>query len=227
MNGDNLTDQQKELLRKLVRCVEEGAEPPISVGFISGQRCIRFSDGTTLEHQQGDLIGDLDALCDADLMRVRYSEKGTKLYSIKQAGYDAVDNDFKAPPAPPEAQFNIGAFIQTMMGGSVQAIGTAQDAEISQVINDPALLRSQVKDLTDKLLDEVKAVLPGSDLIEYTQAIQGLKEELLAEKPTPSLLKRLTGTLAFLGDVEGTIGLMTRVWPYLYPLLLIAAERLG
>lgn len=97
MNGYNLTDRQKELLRRLVRCVrEEGSEEPISASYTFSQRCIQFFDGTTLEYQ-GDLFGDLDALCDAGLMGARYSQKGTKLYSIRQAGYDAVDNDFGAP----------------------------------------------------------------------------------------------------------------------------------
>lgn len=97
MNGYNLTDRQKELLRKLVRCVrEEGSEEPISASYTLGQRCIQFFDGTTLEYQ-GDLFGDLDALCDVDLMGVRYNERGNKLYNIKQAGYDAVDSDFEVP----------------------------------------------------------------------------------------------------------------------------------
>jgi hypothetical protein len=97
MNGYNLTDRQKELLRKLVKCVsEEGAEEPISASYTFGQRCIQFFDGTTLEYQ-GDLFGDLDALCDEDLMSFRYNERGNKLYNIKQAGYDAVDNNFGTP----------------------------------------------------------------------------------------------------------------------------------
>ena len=97
MNGYNLTDRQKELLRKLVKCVsEEGAEQPISASYTFGQRCIQFFDGTTLEYQ-GDLFGDLDALCDEDLMSFRYSERGNKLYNIKKAGYDAVDNNFGTP----------------------------------------------------------------------------------------------------------------------------------
>jgi len=97
MNGYNLTDKQKELLRKLVRCVrEEGLEQPISASYTFGQRCIQFFDGTTLEYQ-GDLFGDLDALCDEDLMSFRYNERGNKLYNIKQAGYDAVDNNFGTP----------------------------------------------------------------------------------------------------------------------------------
>ena len=70
MNGYDLTDRQKELLRKLVRCVREGKlrEPIAPVSTDQGY-FIWFRGGGSLEHQ-GDLIGDLDALCDAGLMRV-------------------------------------------------------------------------------------------------------------------------------------------------------------
>jgi len=42
--------------------------------------------------------GDLDALVDSDLLSARLNSQGTSyLYSIKQAGYDAIDTDFSAP----------------------------------------------------------------------------------------------------------------------------------
>ena len=226
MNGYNLTDGQKELLRKLVRCVREGKleEPILPIGTQTGY----FIQVCGEENIGFKWTGDLDALCDANLMSFRWNRKGTnRLYSIKQSGYDAVDNDFEVSPSHAGAQFNIGAIINTMSGGSIQAVGFADNAEISQVINDPALLHSQVETLTERLLDEVKSVLAGNDLIEYAQAVRSLKEQLLTEGPDSSLLKRLTRTLGLLGDIEGTIGLMVRIWPYLYPLLLIAAERLG
>jgi len=120
-------------------------------------------------------------------MSFRWNRKGTnRLYSIKQAGYDAADNDFEVSPSHVGAQLNIGAIINTMSGGSVQAVGIADNAEISQVVNDPALLRSQVDALAENLLDAVKSALTGDDLIKYDQAVRSFKEELLAEKPNPS-----------------------------------------
>ena len=225
MNGYNLTDAQKELLRKLVRCVREGKleEPLLPIGTQTGY----FFQVPGEENIGFKWTGDLDALCDANLMSFRWNRKRTnRLYGIKQAGYDAVDNDFEVSPSHVGAEFNIGAIINTMSGGSVQAVGVADNAEISQVVNDPALLHSQVETLTERLLDEVKSALAGNELIEYAQTVQSLKEQLLTEEPDPSLLKRLTRTLGLLGDIEGTMGLMVRVWPCLYPLLLIAAERL-
>ena len=81
--------------------------------------------------------------------------------------------------------------------------------------------------LTENLLNEVKSALKVDELPEYTQSIEALRDQLLAEKPDPSLIQRLVRTLSFLGDVEGTIRLMTRVLPYLHPLLLIAAAKLS
>jgi hypothetical protein len=226
MNGYNLTDRQKELLRKLVRLAKEGKlDEPIIPLFRDGRLCIDLRREGSLD-LQGDGIGDLHALYDADLMNLRFSRKGTELYSIKQTGYDAVENEFEVPPPRAAAQYNIGAIIYAMSGGTIQAVGLADNAEISQVVNDPALLRSQVEALTGNLLDAVKSALTGNDLIEYAKTVQSFKEQLLAEEANPSLLRRLTSTLALLGDIEGTIGLMVRIWPYLYPLLLLAAERM-
>ena len=91
MNGYTLTNRQKELLHKLVEHVREGrlGEPIAPVSTDQGS-FIPLRGGGSLEHR-GDLIGDLDALCDAGLMGFRYSKRGDKLYSIRQAGYDAVD----------------------------------------------------------------------------------------------------------------------------------------
>jgi len=176
---------------------------------------------------------DLQVLAEDDFLSLRVTDYGksgnpsTVQCTLREKAFEAVKTDF-APPEPSiPTQFNIGAIIHAMSGGNMQAIGIARDIEVSQIVNDPTLLHSQVEALTTSLLEEVKSVLVGNDLIGYTQAVQSFREELLAEKPNPSLLKRFTGTLALLGDVEGTIGLMVRTWPYLYPLLLIAAEKLA
>jgi hypothetical protein len=124
-------------------------------------------------------------------------------------------------------QHIIGVNIETVSGGSMQVVGFADNTIISQIANDPALLRSQVETLTEKILEEVKTTLTGEDWIKYAQTAESLKKQLLAEQLDASLLKRFASTLAFLGDLEGTIGLMARVWPLLYPLLLIAAAKLG
>jgi hypothetical protein len=220
MANYNLTEDHKRILRQRAFSVTA-----TNVGWV-------FMDWKGDDWPKLELI-DLQVLAEDDFLSLRvtaYAKSGnpsTVQCTLREKAFEAVKTDF-APPEPSiPTQFNIGAIIHAMSGGNVQAIGIAKDTEVSQIVNDPTLLHSQVEALTTSLLDEVKYVLIGNDLIGYTQAVQGFKEELLAEKPDPSLLKRFTGTLALLGDVEGTIGLMVRTWPYLYPLLLIAAEKLA
>jgi hypothetical protein len=122
----NLTENQKELLRILVEQVRKGAEEPILVCSTFGGDTIVFRSGENLEGK-GDVTGDLGALCESGLMSFRWSNQGNELYSIKQTGYEAVDNDFQAPSEPIGTQVSIGAIIQGMIGGNVKAIGTAQD----------------------------------------------------------------------------------------------------
>jgi hypothetical protein len=225
MNDWNLTDGQKELLRKLVEAIRSGKlkEPILPIG-LRDEYIIQLSGNEKIKFKW---TGDLAALCEAGLLGSQWNTQETSLlYSIRQAGYDAVDNNFQSPPPSTDIQYNIGAMIQTMSGGNLQAVGVAKETNISQVVNDPELLQSHVNSLTQELLDAVKSELSGNDLINYTQAIKDFKEELLTEKPSSSLIKRLTKTLSFLSDVEGTISLMVMAWTYLYPLLLIAAERI-
>jgi len=144
---------------------------------------------------------------------------------LQPLGKQRVKEDFKPTAATPH--YNIGAIIQTMSGGTVQAVGAASRTEISQVVNDPQVLRSQVEDLTNQLIEAVKGELAASELAAYMKAVEDLRNQLLSGEPDPSLVKRLLGILAFLGDVEGTLGLMVRVWPYISSLLTIGATILG
>jgi hypothetical protein len=227
----NLTEDHKRILRQLVHGSEEDKLPrAFLVADIGGDWMVidwKGDDRPELEFM------DLQVLAEEDFLSLRVTANtkrgniSTVQCTLREKAFEAVRTDFIPPEPPVSTQFNIGAIINAMSGGNVQAVGIAEDTELSQVINDPALLRSQVEALTERLLDEVKSALAGNDLIEYAQAVRSLKEQLLTEEPDPSLLKRLTRTLGLLGDIEGTIGLMVRVWPYIYPLLLIAAERLG
>ena len=78
MSGYNLTDRQKELLRKLVEYVRQDrmAEPfKIVLGGI-------LLGGGEIFKTERDFLGDLSALAEADLLGLRYGLKGNKLYRI-------------------------------------------------------------------------------------------------------------------------------------------------
>jgi hypothetical protein len=239
----NLTENQKELLRWLVQqvCDEKLPEEFYVVWFRDAGKI----NGYRGEHPE-ITKGTLDALANADLLlctanyktitstsgskdrpRITHREEETnRRCTLTGQAFDAVDKGFELPIGA-STQVTIGAIIYSMSGGNVQAVGVAMDAEIAQIVNDPDLLRSQVEALTENLLDEVKGSLRVDELAEYAQTVRDLKEQLVAEKPQLSLIRRLVRTVGLLGDIEGTIGLMTRVWALLHPLLLIAAARLG
>ena len=218
-----ITDQQKQLLRTIVEHLLAGkVEEPI-IPVCSGCGCSII--GIIGEFGR-NLFGDLDALCDIDLMGVRFNSMGDKIYSVKQPGYDAVKNDFTMPDSSSNTQYNIGAIIQQMSGGNVQATGFANESEIRQIVNDPQLLSEKMLELTNQLLEAVKAELSAEKLVSYIKTIEEVKKEVSLEKPSSSILQRLFSSLAFMGDVEGAISLTARVWPFIYPMLVVAVEKI-
>lgn len=235
----NLRESQKDLLRLLVQKARDGEldEEFFVVWVIGGGKIAELGRDSPKIPK-----GALDVLENAGLLLCTPNYKITTSGSRKrprttsreinrrctltERAFDAVDNDFELPASDP-SPIAIGAIINSMSGGNVQAVGDARDAQISQIVNDPELLRSQVDALVENLVNEVKSALELDELAEYVQAVQDLKEQLLAEERDPSLIRKLMRTLSLLGDVEGTVGLMARVWSLLYPLLLIAAARLG
>jgi hypothetical protein len=222
MANYNLTPRQKDALRRLVDAVKSGQAQEPLIPVLTLQDCDVIGVGT-FDHS---LPGDLDILCDADLLGFRHNSRGDKIYTIKQSGYDAVENNFVAPELPPSSQINIGAIIHEMNNGNVQAVGFSSHSELQQTVNDPAILKEKLDDLANELLDAIKTELPAEKLIAYIKNLEELKQQLVAEKSSPPILERLFRVLSFTGDVEGTISLMTRAWPYVYPFLVIALERL-
>ncbi|MCP4614781.1 MAG: hypothetical protein GY845_39375 [Planctomycetes bacterium] len=174
-----------------------------------------------------NLIGDLDALCNVDLMGVRYNNQGNEIYTVKQAGYDAVRNNFVMPETSTGTRVNIGAIVHQMSGGNLQAIGFADRADIQQIVNDPELLEEQINELVNQLLETIKAELPADKLVSYIKVTEDLKRQMISDSPSPTVLQRLFASLALMGDVEGAISLVARVWPFIYPLLVIAVEKIA
>ena len=219
----NLTTRQKQILKILVESVKSGkVEEPLYLSS-SLQDCEIIGIDEKFGHH---ILGDLDVLCEADLLTFRSNSQGDKNYTIKQSGYDAVENDFVAPETPPSAQINIGAIIHEMNNGNVQAVGFSSHSELQQIVNDPALLKEKVDVLANQLIDAIKAELPAEQLIAYMKNVEELKEQLDAKESSPSILQKIFQALSFLGDIDGTISLMTRAWPYVYPLLVIASEKI-
>ncbi len=224
MGGYNLTGRQKDLLRKLVTSVQDGSlSEPIWGISSSDSTYILMNEPQSLPIENES---DLEVLCEVDLMGYSSNPSGERTYYIKQFGYEAVQNDFSLPDSPPASQVNIGNFIHSMAGGNVQGIGFAH-AQVSQIVNDPALFQETLDKCIESLVDQVKGELKSTELRQYIQALEEFKEQVLQTNPEPSAIKQVTSTLAFLGDVEGSLGLMVRTWPFVQPLITLAFLKWG
>jgi|GEM_PF-1806659 len=185
----------------------------------TGGKYIGFAPGTDIQPGDwlhGTVSGDRFLVLDVNSMIVR-----GRILQVKAYYETAQEHEVRLAEVEPRTQY-VGAIIHAMHGGNVQAIGHASQSEINQLINDPAALATALDDILAQVIDAVKADLPASQLIAYMQQAEELKGVLKSDKPQPAAVKRLLSTLAFLGDVEGTAGLVTRVWPLIGSLMPIA-----
>jgi hypothetical protein len=219
----NLTREQKELLKIIVDKVKSGIarEPLIPVSSHSDSSIIGVGNFGR------NLLGDLEILAEMDLLGFRYNSQGNKIYTVKQSAYNAVENNFRIPEGQASPQINIGAIIREMSGGNVQAAGLNNQSTINQVINDPQLLQEKLDAIAEQLVEVVRTELHSKDLLVYIQSVDELKKQIQSERPTPSVLRKLFANISFVSDVESTISLAARVWPYVYPLLLITSQKLS
>lgn len=162
------------------------------------------------------LIESAARIGQAPYLLVRARSEGRRMYR----------RGFRKDTSASTPALNVGAIINSVQGGTVQAIGLADGSTISQAVNDPAMLSSQFDQLTGRLLDEVKEELGGLDLEQYERTLAILRQEILSVQPRESKMKGLFRTLAFFGDVEGSIGLMLRVAPYITQLVALGAALL-
>ena len=205
MSTYNLTEFQKDLLRAIVASDDAGklAEKGILVINHGGGKYVLWGPHPQIKL---DSLSDLEALCDESLLE-NISGRDPK-YRIKNAARTAIENNFRIPQNRSIPHFAIGAVIGSVSGGNVQAIGNAQNSEVSQVINDPKLFQVYLDDLAEKLLSEVKAELSVKEYAKYHETVENLKQELSEERPAISTIKKLVKSISFLGDVEGSIELM-------------------
>lgn len=88
MTEYNLTPKQKLTLRKIVESLKAGTvkEPLITVITNEGAFIIGIK-----EKFDRNLRGDLEILCEADLLGFHYNSKGDKLFTVKQKGYNLIN----------------------------------------------------------------------------------------------------------------------------------------
>lgn len=170
-----------------------------------------------------DTVYHLDVLERDGYVEVERMGGGNFLARLTALGQQRVREGYRvSASAAPVTIGPIGAIVHTMTGGALQAVGSASQSELSQVVNDPTALRAQLDELLARLVEAVKNDLAATDLMAYVRATEHLREEMLAPKPDQGRIRTLLGALSFMGNVEGTLGLMERVWPQVTALLALA-----
>ena len=222
MYTSELTDIQKDLIRLIVKSDDEGQlfEKGILKILSGDDKYMLLGCGIELSS-----LSDLDELYEARLLN---KEQGSPnpIYRITNAARKAIADDFKVPDTQLASSVTIGPIFGSISGGIVQTVGSVQGSELKQIVNDPDLLRQRFEMEADRLLTEVKSLLDAENYDRYLRAVEELKQQVLAKKQDPSLIKQLLQKIALLSDVEGTIGLINRVWPLVQPLLAIVAMKL-
>lgn len=220
-----MNSHQKELLRTLVHYAREGKIKETIVPIPFGEPT-RFA---ILVHGQDSFIfrriSDLDSLCDAGYMQYRWNRQGLgKIYTITEAGFTAVDDDFQAPPIG--FDLNVAELIHVMSGGTIKVSGLEERMDLSRIVDDPVLRHTAVDALTSQLLPAARSELSWADFTIYEKATRRLKEELFYTRPSPTRLQKLVCILAGLADIKTSIAFTLQAWTCLYPLLLIGAARI-
>lgn len=220
----NLTDRQRQVIRIIVENIQSGnIDEPVVVSC-AGNSC----DILGIEQHFGtSLLGDMDALVDVNMLGILSRNNFSGQYVVKQAAYDAILNNFEAPDNSVNLPLYIGAIVQQMTGGNLQAVGFSSQSEIHQVANDHQLLSESMKTLTDVLIQEFKSDLSVENLRAYLQVVEELKSEAASDNPSPTVLKKLIGSLAFMGDIEGSIALTARALPHILPIISLIVEKLS
>lgn len=210
-----LTDIQKHTLELLVNAYNEGKlRKIVSVVTFSGEGILEV-DG----YKGNNIEGDLNAIYEEGLIGFdSFSKSADPIYSLRQLGIEAVENDFEKPEPSPTAQSIITTNIGSISGGNFQIVGYSKNSKISQKFETKADFESEIDKVIEQITEVVKQEL-NQELLPYLKELEELKNELKAEKPDESKLKPLLNTLGFFGNIEGSISLIFRVWPLLLSLL--------
>jgi len=227
MTSYDLTNKQKQLLILLIKSLKAKKITEPIIPEINAESCsIEGID----EKFDRNFIWDMEVLCDAKFMECtysRYSSQGNRIYTITQTGYKAVANNFAIPEEPEIAQDDRKMLHGEINIEKIQAMWFDNIAEIHQIVDDSHLLKRIISSITNQLLNVIEPEISAFKLATYKRAIQDLEEEITAGEPSPTKLQRLFNTLAFMEDIGSSISLATKAWPYIYPMLIIANQKIS
>lgn len=226
---DNLTNRQKELVRKLVIGIRNNEWGDTFWDVSSGGKfeLLAFPNNKNISV---DSISDMDVIASVGLAIINQTSNGTKKYTLTQAAFNAVDNDFSIQKKSVQLEVNQKIGVQVMgdmRGGNVFGIGHLEDIQIDQIINDPEQLKIKIEELTSELIDVVKNNLDDKQLVDYKKITKELKEAFQREKPNVNVFRKLIGTLSLINDTTASIDLISKILPYIAIIIQFAIKFLA
>jgi hypothetical protein len=223
----NLTEQQELLLSTLVHLINEGKlkDPivpiPVRNGKSGGLEYVLHLRGADSFYFKN--ISDLDIFCDLGLMAFRWNRQGIgKLYSLTKLGQAAAENQFEQPYSPPGPKYRPDLIVRAMNGYLDGASAYHATPDVGQITADPILLHTTVEALVYSLLEVIHLELKGQPLSDYSRTLQLFKEAIYNGRLSPKEIQTYAKQLSGLDEDTPS---PLKIWPYLYPLLLIASSR--
>ncbi len=220
----NLTDDQKELLKKLVSgSLNENWGKSFLDMSAASDFCL-----ISLGENGHELKFDFESRYDMEsIVHTGLILKNDNVYIITQNAFDAVKNDFIIPNSQTLQKITnyVGTQIQgNVTGGNIQGIAYVDDSTIQQIVNNPEKLAEELENITSDLFDNVKKELGGKQLLDYSKLIAELKSVLQHEKPDANLFKKIIQGLSFLNDTTSSVDLIVKTLPYISLILQLANQ---
>jgi hypothetical protein len=222
-----LTPSQKSLIQSLIHFIHEGRlkEPigPFPLGNPPTAYAIhlRGMDSFIFEN-----YGDLDALCQAGLMRFSWNRTGVgKLYFVTAEAETAVTTNFQTATTAVGYDVYLPDVVQALSGGTM-VLDELENVSLSELRDNLPLRRVVVEALVKELLTAVSPHLNKETYTSYKAAAETFANQLLHAPANVHDCRQLFCTLSFLNHIQAEPVLMAQIHPLLHPLWLIATIRL-
>ena len=209
----NLTSYQKEFLSLLINGIRNNGWGETFLDVSAGG-IYKLLASPSNANIQVNSISDMDIITSNGLTIMDFTRSGTKKFTITQAAYDAVDNDFLILDELTQPAIGVQV-VGNVSGGNVQGIGYADNSQIQQIVDDPEKLKGEIEKLTTELLQSIKKDISSNHLKDYKKITEELKAEFQKEKYEENKFRKIIGSLSFINDTAASFQLILKVMPYI------------
>lgn len=209
----NLTTYQKELLAILIKGIRNNKWGETFLDGSAGGKYKLLALHSN-ENIEINSISDMDVIASSDLVIMSLTSRGTKKYTITQAAYDAVDNDFHKSNELSEPAIGVQV-VGNISGGNIQGAGHAYNTQMQQIVNNPEELKAEIEKLTAELLQSINSDINSNHYKEYRKITEELKAEFQKENHRENNFRKIVSSLSFINDTTASFQLISKVMPYI------------